>query len=69
MKKFATLSGSTTMNQFFAQVKVICGRFLEGFRQSRLRAELPDADKLLGRRFDHPIDDPRASGPPMVGIL
>ena len=56
------------MRRFLALLKV-CEHFLKAFMQERLMAEMPDADKLLRREIDHPSDDPRSSGPPVVGIL
>ena len=56
------------MTRFFSQFRAICERFLQSFVQPRWMAELPDADSLL-RRGDHPSDDPRANGPPIVGVL
>ncbi len=58
------------MIRFFALLKAVCGKLLEGFVQTRLMAELPDANELILRRIDHPSDDPRSGiGPPMIGVL
>ncbi len=62
--------GEATMRRFFALLKTVCGKLLEGFVRTRLMAELPSADELIRRQIDHPSDDPRSgSGLPMVGVL
>ena len=58
------------MLRFIELAKAACLKLFTGFVNSRLLAELPEADELIQIRRDHNSDDPRTGGGlPVVGVL